>query len=176
MASVLLWASAGLVVASAILKAARFDSFEATVDRYALLPRSWSRPLARLTVLVELAGGVLLIFPGAVGLLGVLGTLAVLGAGAAAAIHNLIIGNTEHPCGCFAESAGHLTWLSPIRTLALAAAIVVARTTAEPALRLDEVAIATAATGGFALALLAVLVTRALTVEPVLVSERGGKK
>lgn len=164
-ASVLLWASAGLVLASGILKTSRFGTFLATVDDYKLLPKTWSRPVARLAIVIEVACAALLVFPGAIGLVGVAGTVTVLVAGALAATHNLAIGNTDHACGCFAEASGRLTWLTPIRALSLAGAIVVVKALADPLLQAAEFALALAATGGFALAALAILSTRALAVQ-----------
>lgn len=96
--------------------------FAAAVENYRLLPDALVPIVARGLPLLELAAGVLLLFPETCILGGYL-TLALLAAVTSAVAINLNRGNTNIDCGCGGLSSQPLSWVLVARNVMLMALV-----------------------------------------------------
>lgn len=98
-----------VLLAGAWQKLREPEVFAAALDNYRLLPDALVPIVARLLPLVELAAGLLLLFPATVVYGGML-SLALLQLVTAAVIANLMRGHTDIDCGCGGLSQQPLSW------------------------------------------------------------------
>lgn len=131
--SALLLGLAALFLATGASKALRWRPFLAAVASYRLVPRSFASGAVALAICGEIAGAVLSVGPEPFGRVGLVVMAAIAAGGALLAGFDLLAGNTNHPCGCFAgEASSRLEWWHPLRSAAVATLAGVLAVAADP--------------------------------------------
>jgi uncharacterized membrane protein YphA (DoxX/SURF4 family) len=128
---------AGIFLPSALSKLRAIDELEGIVADYRLLPEPLVRPVARALPIVEIAAGLLLLWPGTRAAGAILAIALLLLFVAAMAI-NLARGRREIDCGCFlGRQKERIGWRLVARNLllvALAAPLALVEPAAAPGL------------------------------------------
>ena len=117
----LLLALAALFLATAASKVFGHKQFLSTVRAYRGVPGDVAPIVATVVIVGEFAGALLAIGPEPWGRTGLLLLAAIAGCGAVLATVDILVGNTQHPCGCFgSDSTGRLQWWHPLRSALVA--------------------------------------------------------